>query len=98
MPFLAASVDAQLEELGIPREAHPFRPHLTLARAKGGSGSPGWRKGDRPNTGLQPLQKRLATMPAPEFGTMTAREYFLYQSRLSPKGSEYAKLAGFALS
>jgi RNA 2',3'-cyclic 3'-phosphodiesterase len=97
LPSLAASVDAQLEVLGIPREAHAFSPHLTLARAKGGSGSPGWRKGDRANTGFQRLQKRLAAMPEPEFGTMTAREYFLYQSRLSPKGSQYTKLAGFAL-
>jgi 2'-5' RNA ligase len=28
---------------------------------------------------------------------MTAREFFLYQSQLSPKGSKYTKLARFAL-
>jgi 2'-5' RNA ligase len=97
LPSLAASVDGQLEELGIPREAHAFSPHLTLARAKGGSGSPGWRKGERATPGFQRLQKRLAAMPEPEFGTMTAREYFLYQSRSSPEGSQYTKLARFAL-
>jgi 2'-5' RNA ligase len=37
-------------------------------------------------------------MPPPEFGTMTAREFFLYQSQLSPKGSQYTKLAGFRLA
>jgi 2'-5' RNA ligase len=29
---------------------------------------------------------------------MTAREFFLYQSQLSPKGSKYTKLAAFPLS
>jgi 2'-5' RNA ligase len=28
---------------------------------------------------------------------MMAREFFLYQSQLSPKGSQYTKLAKFAL-
>jgi 2'-5' RNA ligase len=36
-------------------------------------------------------------MPEPEFGTMTAREFFLYQSQLSPKGSRYTKLHSFPL-
>jgi 2'-5' RNA ligase len=36
-------------------------------------------------------------MPEPEFGTMTAREFFLYQSQLSPKGSRYTKLQSFPL-
>jgi 2'-5' RNA ligase len=94
---LAASVDARLATRGIVPEAHPYSPHLTLARGKGGSGSPGWRKGDRANSGFQRLQERLATMSEAEFGTMTAREFFLYQSQLSPKGSQYTKLAGFSL-
>jgi len=36
-------------------------------------------------------------MPALEFGTMTAREFFLYQSQLSPKGSRYTKIGRFPL-
>jgi 2'-5' RNA ligase len=43
------------------------------------------------------LQEKLAALPAPEFGTMTSREFCLYQSQLSPGGSKYTKLAGFAL-
>jgi len=43
------------------------------------------------------LHEKLAALPAPEFGTMTAREFFLYQSRLLPGGSKYLKLAGFGL-
>jgi len=95
---LAAAIDDKTAALGIPREMRAFSPHLTLARGAGGSGSPRWRKGDGPNRMFQRLQERLAGMPAPEFGTMTAREFFLYQSRLSPKGSQYTKLAGFALT
>ena len=32
-----------------------------------------------------------------DFGTMTAREFILYQSQLSPKGSRYTKLQRFSL-
>jgi len=83
--------------LGIPKEARVFTPHLTLARAAGRSGSPQRGKGDGPNRIFELLQKRLGTLPAPEFGRMTARKFFLYQSQLSPKGSKYTKLARFDL-
>ena len=94
---LAAMVDEKLAPLGIPKEEHAFNPHLTLARGGGGSGSPRKQKGERPNRSFQRLQEKLAALPAPEFGTMTAREFFLYQSRLSQGGSKYTKLAGFSL-
>jgi 2'-5' RNA ligase len=94
---LAAGIDAACQEFGIPREQRAFSPHLTLARGSGGSGSPKWRKGDRPNSDFAVLDKRLAAMPALDFGTMTAREFVLYQSQLSPKGSKYTKLERFAL-
>lgn len=94
---LVTAVDQTLSPLGIPKEDRPFSPHLTLARSAGGSGSPRRNKGDRPNQVFQILQNRLASLPAPEFGTMTSREFFLYQSQLSPKGSKYTKLARFEL-
>jgi 2'-5' RNA ligase len=43
------------------------------------------------------LQEKLEALSAPEFGTMTAREFFLYQSQLAPGGSKYKKLAAFPL-
>jgi len=95
---LAAAVDQATAALGIPREAQAFSPHLTLARGAGGSGAPRWGKGDGPNRTFQRLQEKLAAMPAPEFGTMTAREFFLYQSRLSREGSPYTKLERFPLN
>jgi 2'-5' RNA ligase len=94
---LASSVDSALAELQIPREERPFSPHLTLARGGGGSGSPKWRKGDGPNSAFAELQKRLAAMSELDFGTMTAREFFIYQSQLSPGGSKYTKLQRFSL-
>lgn len=94
---LAAAIDEKMPVLGIAKEERAFSPHLTLARSSGGSGSPRWRKGDRPNRTFQHLQEKLAPLPVPEFGTMTPREFFLYQSQLSPKGSKYSKLAKFTL-
>jgi 2'-5' RNA ligase len=94
---LAGSIDVATAELGIPREDRPYSPHLTLARAGGRSGSPKWRKGDAPNATFAVLEKRLAAMGELDFGTMTAREFILYQSQLSPKGSQYTKLQRFPL-
>jgi 2'-5' RNA ligase len=94
---LAAAIDEKTASLGVPKEDRAFSPHLTLARAGRGSGSPRWQKGDGPNRIFHRLQEKLAVLPAPEFGTMTSREFFLYQSQLSPKGSKYTKLARFAL-
>lgn len=92
---LASTIDESLTFLGIAQETHAFSPHLTLART--GSGRPSHGKGDRHNRNFERLQQRLSALPTPEFGTMTAREFFLYQSQLSPKGSRYTKLAAFEL-
>lgn len=95
---LAGSIDTQLGTLGVPKEERAFSPHLTLARGAAGSGSPFRKKGDRANRTFQHLQEKLAALRASEFGTMTAHEFFLYQSQLSPKGSTYTKLEKFALT
>jgi RNA 2',3'-cyclic 3'-phosphodiesterase len=94
---LAGNIDMATSELGIPREDRQFSPHLTLARAGGGSGSPGRRKGGDPNAIFTVLEKRLSAMSELDFGTMAAREFFLYQSQLSPGGSKYTKLERFPL-
>jgi 2'-5' RNA ligase len=97
---LAESIDIATADLGIPREDRPFSPHLTLARAGAGrsSGSPKRQKGDGPNATFAVLAKRLAAMGELDFGTMTAHEFILYQSQLSPRGSKYTKLQRFALN
>jgi 2'-5' RNA ligase len=97
LPALASAIDEKLSVLGIPKEDRPFSPHLTLARGAGASGSPRRNRQDRHNQTFHILQEKLAALPTPEFGTMTPREFFLYQSQLSPKGSKYTKLAKFTL-
>jgi RNA 2',3'-cyclic 3'-phosphodiesterase len=94
---LAAAIDDEMAKLGIPKEDRAFSPHLTLARGAGGSGSPRLNKAGAPNRTFQHLQEKLAALSTPEFGTMTPRSFFLYQSQLSPKGSKYTKLAAFDL-
>ncbi|MGA8151061.1 MAG: RNA 2',3'-cyclic phosphodiesterase [Terriglobales bacterium] len=95
---LAAAVDEATAALGIPREAHLFNPHLTLARGGNRSGAPSWRKGDATNQNFRMLQEKLAKLPTPEFGTMATREFFLYESQLMRGGSRYSKIARFALN
>lgn len=95
---LAKAVDEATEKLGIPKEDHAFSPHLTLARRGGGSGTPRQHEGDAPNLGFRRLQEKLAALPPLEFGTMTAREFFLYQSQLMRGGSRYTKIARFPLA
>src|ERR1700687_544431 len=97
---LAESIDIATAELGVPREDRPFSPHLTLSRAGAGrrSGSPKWREGDGPNVTFAVIEKRLAAIGELDFGKMTAREFILYQSQLSPAGSKYTKLERFALN
>ena len=77
---LAAASDRATAALGVPPETRPFSPHLTLARIK-----------ERLN--LQPLLTAIDALPSIDFGRFVADRFFLYQSRLTPKGSVYTKLA-----
>jgi RNA 2',3'-cyclic 3'-phosphodiesterase len=95
LPGLAHAIGQSLEVLGFAQESD-FHPHLTLAR--NGSGRPRPLRGERPPEAFAQLTGIVASSPAPEFGTMTARDFFLYESRLSPSGSLYCKLEGFALA
>lgn len=82
---LAASIDNATQRLGIAREERDYSPHLTLARAGSGPGT------------LRPLASLLESEAPPHFGTMTAREFFLYQSQPQRGGSKYTKLQRFGL-
>jgi 2'-5' RNA ligase len=99
LPELAEDIDIATAELGIPREDRPYSPHLTLARAGGRrrSGPPKGRTGDGSNAKFAVLEKRLTAMGELDFGTMTAHEFILYQSQLSPAGSRYTKLQRFPM-
>jgi RNA 2',3'-cyclic 3'-phosphodiesterase len=97
LPSLANTVDETTAVLGIAKEEHPFTAHLTLARGGGRSGSPRLGPHDTANKNFQRVQEKLAALPTPEFGTMTAHEFFLYQSQISRGGSRYTKIASFTL-
>ena len=92
---LAAAIDAALTPLGIEKESRAYSPHLTLARS--GSAKPQRTAGEKSHRQFARLQEKLGTRPVPDFGTMTAREFFLYQSKLARGGAVYTKLARFAL-
>ena len=92
---LGKSIGEALKPLGFEPDRGPFKPHLTLARA--GSGRPRAVRGEHSAPGLLAVRVKLETLAPVDFGTMTAREFCLYQSKLSPAGSLYTKLARYAL-
>jgi 2'-5' RNA ligase len=95
---LATAIDEATAALGIAKEDHAYSPHLTLARGgRGRSGAPGKEKDDGPDRSFQKLREKLAAMPAPEFGTMTAREFFLYKSQVMRGGARYTRIERFGL-
>ena len=81
-------VDATAQ-CGFVAEQRPYRPHITLARAKGE---------DRRQ--LRQIQARhsSAGLRAGGFTPFTAMEFLLYKSHLGPGGSKYEAKARFALS
>jgi 2'-5' RNA ligase len=82
---LASETDRALNRLGLPAEARPFSPHLTLARIK-------------EPVPLQRLREAIAALPTLDFGSFIADRFYLYQSRLSSAGSVYTKLAEFVFT
>jgi 2'-5' RNA ligase len=82
---LAADTDRATAALGIASEKREYSPHLTLARIK-------------EKLNLQPLRETIAALPSLDFGSFPATASYLYQSKLRPTGSVYAKLAEFPLS
>jgi 2'-5' RNA ligase len=86
---LARAVDNVTHQLGIAKEERAYSPHLTLARAGSGSGS---------GHQLRPLQYLLEKEASPQFGTMTAQEFWLYRSELARGGSKYTKLERYQIA
>jgi len=88
LAVLAFDTDRALDALGLQAEGRPFSPHLTLARIAA----------SKEPAPLQKLRETIAALPSLEFGDFTADRFHLYQSRLSPAGSVYTKLAEFPLA
>jgi 2'-5' RNA ligase len=64
------------------REARPYRPHITMGRAK-------------PDLDVRAV---LAPLAGRAFGTFTVAEVKLYESQLSPRGSTHVALATACLA
>ena len=79
---LAAQVESAMARLGFPPEGRPFKPHLTLARFKM----------PRPQ---RELERLVAAEDNPTLGSFEVSEFFLWESKLSPQGAEYLKVARF---
>ena len=92
---LARKVDGAAAVAGGEREKNSYKPHLTLARS--GSGSPRPRPGERAEPGFERVQHIVDKMPLAEFGTMTPRQFFLYESKLGPGGAKYTKIQAYPL-
>ena len=71
-----------MASLGFPPEERPFRPHLTLARFRE----------PRPQPALAKVLEQQTELT---LGAFDACEFFLFESRLSPGGAEYVKIARF---
>ena len=85
MQGLTEELDARMEPLGYEKERRAFRPHITLARAKG----------TRIDGDLVTASTEYAER---DFGSFLADRIFLVQSTLKPTGAVYAKLKEYALA
>jgi 2'-5' RNA ligase len=95
---LASQIDRAVVPFGVEAESRPYSPHLTLARS--GSGSPHGAKGDANRATMTQLKHLVESSPdwqQIDFGTMTANEFILYLSELSPKGAKYTALEKYPL-
>ena len=92
---LSDAILTALNPLGFQREPGPFTPHLTLARA--GSGRPRPVRGERSASGLRVVGVKVQDLGVVDFGSITAREFCLYESQLSPSGAKYTALNRYPL-
>ena len=84
LSVLQRKLDSDFAGIGFPGENRPFRAHLTLGRIKDPSGL----------TGISEALTKYNAFAAGEF---ICTKLILFQSRLSPQGAIYSKLAEFAL-
>ena len=79
---LARRVEDAMEKLSFARERRAFNPHLTLARFKAPRSQP-------------ELRAVVEQQADTSLGRFEVSEFFLFESKLSPHGAEYRKVARF---
>jgi 2'-5' RNA ligase len=89
LPRLAALLEERAEALGFPREARPFRAHVTVARRRPGRGS------GQPGGGVPPPASGKADG---RIAAETVGRVVLLRSSLGPEGPAYAVVAEASLA
>jgi len=79
---LAAKMETHMEKLGFAREHRIFSPHLTLARFQVPRPQPA-------------LEAAAAAEAGASLGKFEASDFYLFESKLSPKGAQYRKVMRF---
>lgn len=82
---LQKAIEMGLLGIGFPKEARPFKGHLTLGRVKG-------------TVDGRTLQNAIASHSGFQSGPFTVDRLFLFKSDLKPTGSEYTKLSQIEIS
>jgi 2'-5' RNA ligase len=82
---LQESLEQALGEVGFPREARSFSPHITLGRM-------------RSRQGAASLMELVGHLGANEVGSLKAESIELMRSQLHPAGAVYTILESFSLS
>jgi len=77
-------IEDMAAEVGFPREARPFKPHLTLGRVRTPIGRSSF---------IPEMEKHKEV----EIGTFLAQEVYLFKSELKPSGAVYTKLQTFPM-
>jgi 2'-5' RNA ligase len=81
---LAAAIERCAEQVGVPREHHPFVAHLTLGRV-------------RSDRNVKRLLSAIENQRQVPLGKDRAKEFVLMQSTLGQKGPTYNPIADFGL-
>ena len=84
LSIIQKQLDSDFANIAFPAEDRFFKAHLTLARIKDSHGL----------TGINEALTKNSAFAAGEFN---CTELILFQSKLSPQGAVYTKLAKFAL-
>jgi RNA 2',3'-cyclic 3'-phosphodiesterase len=81
---LAGAIERSAEQVGVPRERHPFAAHLTIGRVKS----------DR---NVKRLMSAIENQRRVPLGRDDVREFVLYKSTLTDQGPLYERIADFGL-
>ena len=82
---MASRLDSSLNEMGFERDRRGFKPHLTVARARGGKG-------------MALVQDIITANAATDFGDCWMDRVILKKSVLTPKGPEYSDVRDVVLA